>query len=104
MNVKYQIHGYDKYMSKDYIEPTLYNTYEAAFAKAHSNHEWVVKSELEQEYFWQATSRPDPVVGFMVVTDTPCKTIEDCERQANETFGPEKYTVKKVHASKIKWL
>ena len=103
MTIKYQIHGRDGMMMEDYIEPTLYDTYEAAFAMAHSNREWVVKIEIEQDYFWQATSRPDPVVGFMVVTDTPCKTIEDCERQANETFGPEKYIVKKVPASKIKW-
>lgn len=41
--VKYQIHGYDKYVSGDYIEPTLYDTYAEAHARAHSNHEWVVK-------------------------------------------------------------
>jgi hypothetical protein len=104
MPVKYQIHGRDGLMMEDYVKPTLYDTYEAAFAHAHSNHEWVVKSELEQEYFWQATSRPDPVTGMFAVVDTPCKTIEDCKRQANETFGPEKYTVKKVHTSKIKWV
>jgi hypothetical protein len=34
-------------MMQDYIEPTLYDTYEAAFALAHSNHEWVVKVETE---------------------------------------------------------
>jgi len=45
MTTKYQIHGYDKYMSEDYIKATLYDTYEAAFAMAHSNHEWVVKVE-----------------------------------------------------------
>ena len=54
MNVKYQIHGYDKYwqyrptmMSGDYIEPALYDTHAEAFARAHSNHEWVVKVEVE---------------------------------------------------------
>jgi len=41
--VKYQIHGRDGMMMEDYINPTLYDTYEAAFAMAHSNHEWVVK-------------------------------------------------------------
>jgi hypothetical protein len=54
MTIKYQIHGYDKYwqyrpsmMSEDYIEPALYDTYAEAHAKAHSNHEWVVKVEVE---------------------------------------------------------
>jgi hypothetical protein len=46
MTVKYQIHGYDKYVSGDYIEPTLYDTYAEAHARAHSNHEWVVKVEV----------------------------------------------------------
>jgi len=49
MTTKYQIHGYDKYMSEDYINATLYDTYEAAFALAHSNHEWVVKVEPVKE-------------------------------------------------------
>jgi hypothetical protein len=44
---KYQIHGHDSLMMQDYIEPTLYDTYEAAFALAHSNHEWVIKVETE---------------------------------------------------------
>ena len=48
MTLKYQIHGYDKYVSGDYIEPALYDTYEAAFALAHSNHEWVVKVEVAE--------------------------------------------------------
>jgi len=49
MKVKYQIHGYDKYMSRDYIEPALYDTYAEAHARAHSNHEWVVKVEPTEE-------------------------------------------------------
>jgi hypothetical protein len=48
MTTKYQIHGYDKYMSEDYIEPTLYDTYAEAHAEAHSNHEWVVKVEVAE--------------------------------------------------------
>ena len=104
MTVKYQIHGRDGMMMEDYIKPELYNTHKVAFAKAHSNREWVVKVELEQEYFWQATSHPDPTVGCIVFVDTPCKSIEDCKRQANDTFGPEKYTVEKLHKSKVKWF
>jgi hypothetical protein len=46
MTVKYQIHGRDEMLMEDYIEPTLYDTYEAAFAMAHSNREWVVKVEV----------------------------------------------------------
>jgi hypothetical protein len=46
---KYQIHGHDSLMQQDYVEPTLYDTYADAFALAHSNHEWVVKVELELE-------------------------------------------------------
>lgn len=50
MIVKYQIYGYDKMsVVEDYINPTLYDTYEAAFALAHSNREWVVKVEIETE-------------------------------------------------------
>lgn len=49
MAVKYQIHGRDEMMMEDYIEPALYDTYEAAFAAAHSTREWVVKIELEDQ-------------------------------------------------------
>jgi hypothetical protein len=45
--IKYQIHGYDKIWAGDYIEPALYDTFAEAFARAHSNHEWVVKVEVE---------------------------------------------------------
>ena len=48
MTIKYQIHGYDKYVSGDYVEPTLYDTYAEAHARAHSNHEWVVKLEVAE--------------------------------------------------------
>lgn len=47
MTVKYQIHGWDSMFDEDYTKPTLYDTYEEAFAMAHSNREWVVKVELE---------------------------------------------------------
>lgn len=47
MIVKYQIHGWDNIFFEDYILPTLYDTYEAAFAMAHSNREYVVKVKVE---------------------------------------------------------
>ena len=46
--IKYQIHGRDEMMMEDYVEPILYDTYEDAFKKAHSNREWVVKIEVEE--------------------------------------------------------
>lgn len=48
MAYKYQIHGRDEMMMEYYIEPTIYETYEEAFRKAHSNREWVVKVEDEE--------------------------------------------------------
>lgn len=45
---KYQIHGRDDLMGEDYVEPILYDTYDEAFAAAHSNREWVVKVEVEE--------------------------------------------------------
>jgi hypothetical protein len=47
MTIKYQIHGRDDLWGGEYILPDLYDTYDEAFAKAHSNHEWVVKVEIE---------------------------------------------------------
>lgn len=51
---------------------------------------------MKREYYWQATSLPDPSIGMFVVADTPCKTFEDCKRQADKTFGPGKYTIERV--------
>jgi hypothetical protein len=47
MNIKYQIKGRDPMWGDEYALPDLYDTYEDAFAKAHSNHEWVVKVEIK---------------------------------------------------------
>ena len=48
MTIKYQIHGEDSLLGQDYVLPELYDTYEEAFARAHSNHEWVVSVELNE--------------------------------------------------------
>ena len=45
MTIKYQIQGRDPMFGTEYSLPELYDTYDAAFAKAHSNHEWVRKVE-----------------------------------------------------------
>lgn len=47
MTTKYQIHGEDSLLGNDYVLPELYDTYDEAFARAHSNHEWVVSVEID---------------------------------------------------------
>ena len=44
---KYQINGRDSLWGDEYSLPELYDTYEEAFAKAHSRHEWVRKVEAQ---------------------------------------------------------
>jgi hypothetical protein len=41
--IKYQIHGYDNLLNEHYIKPEIYDTYEEAFARAHSRYEYVMK-------------------------------------------------------------
>lgn len=50
MTTKYQIHGEDSLLGHDYVLPELYDTYDEAFARAHSNHEWVGKVEVIDLY------------------------------------------------------
>ena len=50
MTIKYQIHGEDGLMGDTYVLPELYDTYEEAFARAHSNHEWVRKVDVIDLY------------------------------------------------------
>ncbi len=47
MAIKYQIHGEDEtFGNGEYTRPELYDTYEEAHARAHSNREWVRKVEV----------------------------------------------------------
>ena len=57
--------------------------------------------EMKREYYWQATSFPDCATGMFTYVDTPCETFDDCKRQADKTFGPGKYTIKRVKADHI---
>ena len=47
MATQYQIKGEDRLLGETYTLPELYNTYDEAFARAHSNNEWVVKVKTE---------------------------------------------------------
>lgn len=51
MTIKYQIHGEDHvYGNGTYVKPELYDTYEEAFACAHSSREWVRKVDVIDLY------------------------------------------------------
>ena len=51
MTIKYQIQGEDHvYGNGNYIKPELYDTYEEAFAHAHTNREWVREVDVIDVY------------------------------------------------------
>lgn len=56
---------------------------------------------MKQHYYWRATGLPDAHTGMFAVVDTPCRTFDDCKRQADKTFGPGKYTINRVRAEDI---
>lgn len=42
---------------------------------------------------YQATSKPDLMFCY---ADTPFPTLAECKRSADETFGPDNYTIERV--------
>tara|TARA_R110002020_G_scaffold275821_2_gene491024 strand:- start:460 stop:630 length:171 start_codon:yes stop_codon:yes gene_type:complete len=45
MDTVYKIHGYDRILMEDYVQPKEYKTFEEAFALCKMNSEFVVKYE-----------------------------------------------------------